>query len=101
MTAPARGERRALMEDEDYLEGVRLAIPDDLPDGARMAMMEEYGLDPLEDIIDFEEAQPVIRCAVCGKAFKSESAKQMHIRDLGHTRDKNAPVHARTLRGKK
>lgn len=83
------------MKDDAYYEGVRLAIPDDLPDGARMAMMEEYGLDPLEDIIDFEEAQTVIRCAQCGKAFKSESVKQMHIRDTKHTK----AAHARARRG--
>ena len=67
-----------------YLTGVRASIPDDLPDGAWLAMMEERGLDSLDDIIDFEEATTVIRCAACRKAFKSEAAKQMHIKAKGH-----------------
>ena len=42
-----------------YREGVMSTIPDDLPDGAWMAMMEERGLDPLEFAEEF--------CEICDK----------------------------------
>ena len=79
-----------------YREGVMATIPNDLPDGAWLAMMEERGIDPIDYALENEHLNTSVRpwkprhvqqtkCDVCGKKMPDENRMRQH-RKAAHGR---------------